>query len=497
MMEVFLRFIYNGFPVEKVMEMFKYSMNMNRKSTRIPVGALLVVLWAGIAPGKVYTLDPLIEDALKNSVPLQSVKREIDQVESEIQELFAGLFPQISGAVDVGHTFAYYLPFVVKSFPDGAAVSDAGAYPTDGGILARKSAAYQQNGMLSSDLFTIPSNTATSALTLSQPLFLQGKTVIRFKIARARQRMTICKYEETRNLVKGETIKLFYRVLLEQKRLAGSSEHRDLAEEEHRIATVNFSFGRARELDTLNSLLQLEQARIDHDKAESDRRSACEAIITHCGIAENPSAFWVDGEFPEPVFLITTEEAVEQLHRGNHRIIQMKGDEIVQRERVRLAKADYLPMVLAGATVGKVARFSELERLDDIDWGDDQKVFVSLSWTLFSGLSRQHVVRQQIARRDIAFLSQKRTIDSLELAVRTSWEQTKMELEQLSAWETVVTIAHKSHAVAVTAAGVGSVTPLELQNARLELNKKILGYTEALYSFHCSVTDFKMLIGML
>lgn len=475
----------------------RYGRKKRCMTNRLVLSSVLLMIWAGVTAGNVYTLDPLIEDAFKNSVSLQSIKREIDQVESEIQELFAGLFPQISGSVDVGHTFAYYLPFVVKNSPEGAAVSDAGVYPTDGGIISRKSAAFQQNAMLSNDLFTIPSNTATSALTLSQPLFLQGKTGIRFKIARARQRMTICNYEESRNRVKGVTIKLFYRVLLEQKRLANSSEHRDLAEEAHRIARVNFSLGRARELDTLNSLLQLEQARIDHDKTESDRRSACEAIITHCGIAENPSAFWVDGEFPEPVFLITAEEAVEQLHRGNHRIIQMKGDEIVRRERVRLAKADYLPVVLAGATVGKVARFSEIERLDDIDWGDDQKVFVSLSWTLFSGFSRQHVVRQQIAQRDIAFLAQKRTIDSLELATRTSWEQTRMKREQLDAWETVVAIARKSHAVAVAAAGVGTVTPYELQNARLELNKKILGYAEALYTFHCSVTDFKMLIGML
>ena len=463
---------------------------------RFAVSMAFILLTAGGVAGKVYTLDPLIDEALKNSVTLQSIRKEIDQAEAEIQELVAGLFPQVVGSVDIGHTFAYYLPFVVKNTMEGTTAAGIGS-SGNGTILARRNAALPQAGGISPDLFTVPANNATASLSLQQPLFLQGKTGIRFKIARARQRMIICKYEEARARVKGETIKLFYRVLLEQKRLAISDEHQHLAVEAHRLATVNFSLGRARELDTLNSLLEREQARIDHDKAESDRRSAGEAIVTHCGIAEKPADFWAEGEFPEPVFLITIDEAVEQLYRGNHRIIQMKGDEIVQREQVRLAKADYLPSVFAGATLGKIGRFSELERLDDIDWGDDQKVFVSLSWTLFSGLSRHQVIRQQLARRDIAMLAQQRTIDSLELATRTSWETTGMDRERLGAWETVVAIARKSHEVTRAAAAVGAATPYELQQARLELNKKILAYTEALYTFHCSVTDFKMLVGLL
>ncbi|MBN1760001.1 MAG: TolC family protein [Chitinispirillaceae bacterium] len=466
------------------------------KRTLFLIPLLVLIPVCGVA-GRVYTLDRLVDEALKNSIALQSVSRELDQAESKIQEIYAGLFPQITASVDVGHTFAYYLPFVVNTDPGGASVSRAEGGAPDGGILSKRDAVIMQQAMLSDNLFSIPSNSAIASLSLKQPIFLQGKMISSIRIARARQRILLCSYEETRNQVKAETVKRFYGMLLEQKRLTISKEHLTLALEAHRLSTVNFSLGRARELDTLNSLLQLKQAQIDEKKAESERRTSGESLITHCGIAENPADFWVDGEFPEPVFIITINEAVEELHRGNHRIIQLKGKEIIQREQVRLAKADYLPTVFGGATLGRIGRFSELDQVDDIYWGDDQKIFMSLSWTLFSGLSRQHVVRQRIAEQNIALLAQQRTVDSLELATRTSWEQTTMLLERLSEWKTVVTIAEKSHDVAKIAYEAGTGTMFDLQNAQLELNKKRLAFNEALYTYHVAVTDFKKLIGLM
>lgn len=472
------------------------------QSTRMPVLCCVLSMFFVNSFAEVYTLDELINEAVKNSIALRSVKKEIEQEESKIQELYAGLFPQVSASVDVSHTFAYYLPFEVNLPGNGSA--GAAALPTDYFAKtlgtegnAGTAAMSGLSGPLSENLITVPANNASASLLLRQPIFMQGKTISRFKIVRARQRMLLCNYEQARDRVKGKAFKLFYRMLLEQKRLEIGKEYLALAKEGHRLSLLRFSQGRGRELDTLNSLLELEQARIDNKRAESDRRTAGESLITHCGIAEQPADFWVDGTFPEPVFLISVEESIEQLHRGNHRIIQLKGEEIIQNEQVRLAKAEYLPQIFAGATFGRIGRFSELERLDDISWGDDQKIFVSLTWNLFSGLSRRHVVQQRIAGRELSHLAQRRTIDSLELATRSLYERTKMDLEQLTAWKTVVAIARKSHAVAEAAYSVGSGTSYELRNTRLELNKKMLSYNEALCAFHVSVTDFKMLIGLI
>jgi outer membrane protein TolC len=468
---------------------------------------VVVLIISETAVGKVYRLDQLIDEALRNSVEIQSVTREIDQAESKIQVLFAGMFPTITATMDVSHTFAYFLPFIFTGSSDATSSGvlsgeqPAGRYAAAtgssvNGVFFNPSSATQPAPSLG-NLFTIPPNTIAGALTLRQPLFLQGKTVSNFKIARARQRMLLCKYEESRNRVKAETIKFFYRVLLEQKRLGISKEQFHLASEAHRLVIVNFSMGRARELDTLNSFLQREQARIDEKKAESNRRTAAEAIITHCGTAQVPADFWVTGEFPEPVFYISVDEAIVQLHRGNNRIIQLKGSEIITNQQVKLARAEYLPVVAAGAVLGKIGQFSKLDDPGPVTWGNDQKVFVGLSWTLFSGFTRKHIVHQRLAERDMVLLAQQRTIDSLELTTRTSFERTMMDKEQLSALQTMVDIARKSHLLARTAYEAGSGTLFDLQNARLELNKKKLAFSEALYVFHISVTDFKLLIGLL
>ena len=472
---------------------------------------LLLLFTSAIVPtvsGKVYTLDRLIEEALRNSVALRSVNKELEQAESGIQELYAGLFPRVSASVDFGHTFAYYLPFMLVSSRGSEETGGGGStiFPlsqnrTDGptgssGLLARSESPMQAAEPLE-NLITIPRNTAAASLSLQQPVFLQGKTISNFKIARARQRILLCKYEETRDRIKCETTKLYFRILLEQKRIEISKEHLRLAEEAHRLSTVNYSLGHARQLDTLNSLLQLEQARIDVRKAESGKRTAGESIITECGLTVASADFWVEGEYPEPVFYITADEAVVQLHQGNRRIIQFRGNEIIQNELVNLAKAEYLPVISCGATLGRIGRFSRLDRLDDLSWGDDQKLFIRMSWTLFSGLARQHIVRQRIDDREIVLFGQQRAVDSLELVTRSLFERIMMEQDQLSAMQAIVTIAGKGHQLAKVAYKVGSGTLFDLQNARLELGRKNLAFNEALCSFHCSVTDFKFLIGML
>ncbi|MBN1308249.1 MAG: TolC family protein [Chitinispirillaceae bacterium] len=456
----------------------------------------LLFLTTGAAGAKVFTLDELLEKGLKSSKSLQKIHKEMEIAEVTIQELFGSAIPRVTASFEIGHAFSQSIPYLLVN--DESVVERSGTASID-----RAAAGWvpiqtvQQDPPLVEQAISLPRNNLIGAISLQQPLFSQGKTLINLRIARARQSQLVCRYDEERDRVRCETIKMFYRVLLEQQRLEISKERLALAEESHRLTKVNFSFGHARELDTLNSLLQLELTRIGCTEAESRRRGACEAIIGQCGLARSPEAFWVEGAFPEPVFFLSLDEAIVQMHRGNHRIKQFRGDETIQKNMINMAKADLLPTLYGGGTVGRIGQFSDLTAANSVRWGDDHRLFVGLSWTLFSGLTRTNTIRRQIFERDLLSLDQQKTVEELEAATRDAFDQVTVAMERLTAIRTIIGIAEKSYAIARKAFEIGSGTLFDLQNAELEFNRARLSLNEALYEFHRLLTDFKFLIGRL
>lgn len=466
----------------------------------------LLFAWKPV-PAKVFTLEQLVESAIDNSRAIQQVKKEMDAAEAQIQKVYGNLLPVVTASVDLNHAFAQFIPYTFRTKADNT-IAENSALQLDRTGIADVLASQEKDastgsinktqqfeGLSFEDMIDLPRNRISAVVGVRQPLFSQGKTLISLKTAQARQSLLVCKYEETKNRVKRDVVKQFYSVLIAQKRIAIRKDRFALAEESHRLTVVNYASGRARELDTLNSLLQIEQARVDLHKAESGRRNACEILIVQSGLAESPVTFWVEGEFTEPVFFITLDEAMVLLRERNYVISQFRGEENVLTGMINLAKADYLPILYGGGTVGRIGQFARYETPDDIRWGNDQSVFVGLSWTLFSGFTRQQEIRQKIIERDQLRLSQQEQFEKLELEARSTYENIMISKERLLILEKMVGIAEKEYSVAKKACKVGSATLFDMQGAELDLNTARLQYSETLYEFHVAVVDFRFLIG--
>ncbi len=459
---------------------------------------LIFLLLFGIHTyGKIHTLDELIEESIKSSKELQSIKKEMEEIQIRIEEIFGSALPVITASADFDHALQKFIPYTIVK--EEEQLGELGL-KASGKKIAENNLLLNSFWQPPSDFeysLSIPGNSFTTFLSIKQPIFLQGKTIIRMRIARARQSQLVCKYDEVRDMVKCRTIKLFYGVLLEQQRLEIVKTRRALAEEMHRLTKVDYLYGRSRELDTLNSLLRLQQIELEAKKAEADRRSSAEAMIVQCGLIESPDNFWVDGEFPEPVFFMTLDEAIVQLGKGNHIIKQFRGDEAVSKELRHLAISDLLPVVFCGATIGRIGQFPYNNNGERIRWNDDQRLFIGAYLELFSGLTRQNTIRRLKVEHEQMLLLQQKTIDELELQTRTKFEQIRLTMDRLSSIRRIMEVASKSYSIAKKAFEIGSATRLELENAEVELNRANLLYNETLYEFHCRLTDFKYLIGKL
>lgn len=453
----------------------------------------LIFLLPGDGKTEIHTLDDLLQEAIANSREMQKIKKEIELTLLSNQKIYAAAIPQIKSSLELNHYLQQYIPY---SFTRNA--SSSSDKTNEGFSGSPKIKTTMQQEMLDfEDIFSLPENTFSATIGIRFPLFSQGRTFLNLKINRIKQAMQICSYEEEKTRKKAVVTKLYYRVLLEQKQTELQKQKNALSEDLHRLIVVQFNSGLIRELDTLNSYLRLQQDIDLFEETENDRLLAGEEIIRECGLAESPGSFWVDGAFPEPVFYITLDESIVLLHEENRQIRQFKGEEDIKNVEITLEKMAYLPSLFAGGSFGRIGQFNRYNNLGAIRWGDDQRVFAGLSWTLFNGLARKHDINIKKVERDILRIDQQEIIEELELRTRSLFDKIMILKRRIETAKRIISIAEKSYTMAKKSYEVGDATLVDVQKTETELNKTSLQYSRLLYDFHCMVTDFKEMIGKL
>ena len=471
--------------------------------------ALFVLSTVGRLFAGNYTLDRLIDTALVRSKQLASVKREIDKTEAQIREAYGNAMPKISASVNISHAFAQYIPYDFGGSYDSAtfvnnmtasynqASQDPRLSDDERSLLLKLGPSItgvtinQLTGMFDMNL---PKNTTAFSLSLNQPIFAQGKVRVGLKIAHSYLATLQCKYDGERRKIIGTVTGVYFGALMARKNVEIQRESVKLARETHRLTKIRYAIGKATEFDTLSSRLRLENALIELEKAQSDCSMAYETLIVQCGLSESTATFTVSGDLPTPEFNLSLDEALAKMHESNDQIAQLAGGEAVQNELVNLARTDYLPLVYAGGSLSRIGQFDDP---NSSRWGNDQKVFVGLSWELFSGFTRRHKLRQKAADRDMFLLTKKQAIEGLELATRNAYEKVRVNRKRYLAMSGVITLAEKGYTIAKKSFEIGSGTQIDMQNAEFELNKSRLAGNALLLGYNSALIELKLLLGSL
>jgi outer membrane protein len=441
----------------------------------VKIFCCFVVLFS-LPSAKVYTVDGIISEAVKNSKSIKIIEQQMYKAESQIQEAFGNALPSINASVNFKHSFN----------PNGSSSDEPIA-----------SESLQEVADLLSTMLKQKSNASSFGVALQQPIYAQGKVNIGLKIANTYRSTLNCKLQDEKIKVKAAVIKLFYASLLAQKNVQIANETVKIAEEAHHLAVVREAIGKSSDLDTLTSRLHLKNAQIEFLKAQSDLRLSNEALMTAAGIVEPSSAFGVEGDFPAAEFNLTVDQALDLLHAGNNTISQFKGQNAIQEQLIKLAKTDLYPLVYGGISIGKIGQFDKIDGSGSIKWCDDQSIFIGASWDIFTGMKRNKKINQAVIDKEIFVLTEKQTIDNLELGTRTAFEKVVTSKEQLNSTLEVISLAEKSFSIAKKSYEIGSKTFLDMQNAELDLNKAKILNNAALYAFHSALIDLNLLLGKL
>ncbi len=474
-----------------------------RKKSKLALLIVTVLFSASFA--RVFNLEELVQNAFKTSHELRVIEQELQKADAQVAEAMGTALPTISTSMNYSHSFAQYSPFSMPSSSEPVVLMDSlGSYgisPYDSlgrGMYMVAGAIDQMVQSLNSLAEDNRKNALQLSLSVSQPIYAQGKVGIGLDIAKTHQSVLMCKYNDAKLRVKAKVITGYHAALIAKKSLEVSRQNLALLEQSHAISLMRYNVGSGSELDTLSTQLYLQSAKADLYKAQSDLRMAKEALVLAAGFKVSPENFEVEGEIPDMPFEMTLEEAIDRLHKQSYTVNQLKGSAEFSDHMVRLAKSDFHPMVFAGASFGRVGRFAGVDDMNQgANWSDDHKVFVGMNWTLFSGLQRSQKLRQAQMDRSIAHVNRLQVTENLELAVKNAYEKVMINRNRLEAIRSVMDLAERSYTIAAKAYEVGQKPLVDMRNAELEMTRARTNYNAVLFNYLKAVVDLKVLTADL
>ncbi|HLV32280.1 MAG TPA: TolC family protein [Chitinispirillaceae bacterium] len=461
-----------------------------------------IIVFSSFLFARTYTLEELIAEALRNSKQLRNMEKEMEKTNAGISQAWGKAMPHLRSSITMSHAFKQTSPLhPLQSLMESDGLEKIRSLYEDmedhTGILRGTGSAitYASIDYLISEMQNAPGDSAIFSLTLNQPIFAQGKISKEIQSGKTAQRINICRYYDMKMKIKAEIVKIYFESLLAQKSVEIQKKAVELAKETHRLAVVRYVIGKASELDTLSSKLNLENAKIEVQKAQSNRYLTYETLITLTGIIEIPDSFSVSGEFPETVFELPLELVLGKVRESNYQISQLKGKEELKEIMVDMAKTEFYPYVFAGASLYKTGLFNGFSNFSKAIWGDNINVFVGLTWNLFTGLTRNQKLKKAFADKDQFRLIQQQKIEQIELLARRAYEKVVLNRDRMDAIVLVLDLSEKRYALAKKEYENGSKTLLDVQNAELELNRAKIKFNTAQYEFHTALVDLYLLMG--
>ena len=437
----------------------------------------------------------ILQYAFSHSEELSMIKKELASAQSVEKEYRGKGFPTIEASVNYQLAPRQFIPY---SFDigggSGGGISGLLDQSVDGFINdATIAGAFDQIISSLSDFdFTPGKNTVALGLTLTQPIFAQGKISKGLKIAQVYYGLLDLKYKNAKITLAKEITNAYNSALLADQNREVRLQAVSLAEETHRLTRARLESGKGNVLDTLNSRFSLQQAKLALRDAEKNRHLAVKNLLTIASMDADPDEIVLTDSLYVIDFDMTEEEAFKRLSEENISIQQIDKGIEMQKWQTKIVKADFLPTVYAGASISKISMF---DNRDEFSWGDDQKIFVGASIPIYSGGQKLQKVKQSGYEEQKLEETRKKTLNQLHLALASCFEELAVAKEECSEALHLIALTTQGAQIASLSYEIGQITQVDLTNSRQQLSMSKLAYHNAVHKLNAAITGIKMLIG--
>lgn len=335
------------------------------------------------------------------------------------------------------------------------------------------------------------------ALNVRQLLYSGGGVRAALDAQKALRQAALLDLQSTINGALFEVRTRFYNVLLAKEQIQVQEANVHLLQEQLQIARNRFQAGASSNFEVLRAEVASANAQPALISARNNLRTSIDELRQSLGYS-NPTAANMNKvpEFvgtldftPVTYDLATAMHAAQENRPELQRLIQI---EDARRAGVRNARSSYYPdLSLVGGYELRKSNFSE-QFSDSLDgW----LVGLQSSWAIFDGgRTRGNVIQARSQLRQ-AQLATDETVLAVEVDVRRALSSLQEAAELTQAAQKVIAQAEEAVRLADARYSAGTVTQLDVLQARTDLTQSRLNQLQANYAYNVAVAAVRRATG--
>jgi OMF family outer membrane factor len=447
------------------------------------------------------TLEQCIQTALRQNNQVLEIEQSIQDAEAKVSEAWGYAWPTLSLQAKHEKIFKQYNPLgsIGGGDPNANPFVNTAPYmdPNDPvnydpavSALAGDMGNLLQ-GMLSGISESMAYNYQTSVnLVLTQILFAQGKISTGLDIAKAYKQLLSEQRSLLHSQVRLSITRAFNRALYAREAVAIYMESIEQATEHLKQVEAMHQAGFVSEIDFLRASLQIEELTAGRDQMAKNLLLAKNALLNLMGTPYSNSVE-LEGRLEEPAPFNAEYNSQEVINKRLE-FKQLNNARTIQNKLVDIEAAEYLPAVFAGGSLSKI---STANAWNEFNWGDDQRIFIGLEWTLFNGLQTRNKIAQaktETAKIDVSVNHLK---NSVELQIESEKNNVDEARNRLSIRKKMLDLAERNLKIINVSYAAGQVTQLDVLDASMELRRAQLQQQEALLDLNNATDNLKMALG--
>lgn len=431
---------------------------------------IIIIVALGSAPRKAYAeamkleLRDAIDVALQKNESYRIANKEMEKADGRISEAVAGALPQVTGGL------TYLKNWRIPT----------GVFQMDGETIAFKFGTEDRY---------------IADLTVTQPIYVGGRTFTALKIARTYKKMTRELTKSARQELKVAVFNSFFGAILADEIHRVNRESYELARQNLDVVEKMFNQGMAAEFDYLRARVTVANLEPDVIKSGNDRDLAMKALKNVLGV-DLDTDIDLEVDFDSTQFVIPplqSDEAVAEL-KGNRPEIIVSGYETgMRRQLVSLAKADYKPSLIFSSSLQYQSQFNE-GNVFDKKWDRSLSSALILSVPIFDSWKTPGKVKQANVEMVQSRLKEESVVKYMILDYEQSLGKYGEARKRLSVQGGAVELARRGLEIANVRYENGVGTQIEVSDARLSLARAEINRAVA---FHDLATGYASLLRAL
>jgi outer membrane protein TolC len=296
-----------------------------------------------------------------------------------------------------------------------------------------------------------------------------------------------------------QVVQAFYGVLLAELMLEVSEEALQIAGEGYEIAMLKYDAGTISRFELLQSRVAFENRKPEAIAAESALENAIVGFSVALGL-DCGDMNVIEGDLfdPLPVFIPgTLDEAMEIMRAESPDLRVAESIEDLGDAGVCMARASFMPRLVARSDYSFVAAVEALGNLDPGDYHRSWSTSVSLEVPIFNGINDIASYNSARYERLAARAEARSLVQMTELSLVQAWNSSEQAFEQLLATEATLAQAEEAAGIAAVSYEAGMITRLEMDQAFLALTQARSNHALALYSLRTAEARLTRAMGNL